>query len=172
MMIEDLLPQAQQLDLHDTIMGKYFPWYCHKVVDSAPDNELLQMVHILYEGSQIISEPYWPLAMNVLMAFQQKSGIMVKEIQRVKVNFLPRLHQEPKWLDNIRHIDHIDDSYISMIYYVNDSDGDTTFYEDNIVSSVTPKKNSCTWFKSNIMHRSSVPVINNRRVVINYVLKV
>ena len=54
-----------------------------------------------------------------------------------------------------------------MIYYINDSDGDT-FLNKTETKRITPKANSAVIFPSNLWHASSNPT-KGKRIVINYV---
>ncbi len=59
----------------------------------------------------------------------------------------------------------------SLLYYVNDSDGDTYFFDENlnIIDVVSPKKNRAIVFPSNMIHAGSNPIKNGVRMVINFV---
>ena len=58
------------------------------------------------------------------------------------------------------------------LYYVNDSDGDTIFFEskdsNNIIGRIKPKKNRAVVFPGNIYHANYWPVIGPR-VIINMI---
>jgi len=56
-----------------------------------------------------------------------------------------------------------------VLYYVNDSDGDTVFFDDNNneVKRVTPKKGRIVLFNGSIMHSGGIPK-HNPRCVINF----
>ena len=77
------------------------------------------------------------------------------------------------------HID-FDFPHIASIYYVNDSDGDTIFYNqktydtnqiDNLdlqeYKRVTPKANRLVIFEGDIVHTGSSPVNSKKRILIN-----
>jgi len=70
------------------------------------------------------------------------------------------------------HRDSSDPTMITGIYYLNDTDGDTIFFDDNknIIKRVSPKKGSLVHFKSNIFHAGQSPIKNNIRAVINFML--
>ena len=73
-----------------------------------------------------------------------------------KKSYIPKSHNDlkyPHWV---------------CLYYVNDADGDTIFYDDkkNEIKRVTPKKGRIAFFDGSIRHSSGIPV-NNKRIVIN-----
>ena len=70
------------------------------------------------------------------------------------------------------HTPHIDNGFedqVTAIYYVNDSDGDTFFFDDSgkITKRVTPKKGTLVMWKGKIFHAKSSPIKTASRVVIN-----
>ena len=61
---------------------------------------------------------------------------------------------------------------INIIYFVNDSDGDTFIFDGDPLSltikqRITPKANSILIFDGDFYHASSNPIKSNRRIVIN-----
>ena len=73
-----------------------------------------------------------------------------------------------------RHADtnNDDGNYVTINYYVNDSDGDTFLFPKNQAPiQVTPKANSAVIFDAKMMHCSSNPRESDRRVVVNAVVK-
>ena len=71
------------------------------------------------------------------------------------------------------HLDKPSKGYMSLLYYVNDSDGDTIFFDKNIkmTKRVNPKKNRAILFDSNILHSGSNPIKSKKRIVINTIFK-
>lgn len=105
-------------------------------------------------------------------------------VDRVKVNLLL---QQPTALESHYNFAHTDDktgSHYSMVYYVNDSDGDTFLFNEfwdpelgppnqlTLNQRVSPKRNRAVIFESDRFHASSNPQKHATRFVINFVMKV
>ena len=76
----------------------------------------------------------------------------------------------PKWTMNAPHPDTRLDKFITVLYYVNDSDGDTFFFKgDECISRSKPIKGTAAMYPSNTWHAGSTPVEHETRVVINMV---
>jgi len=63
--------------------------------------------------------------------------------------------------------------HMVVIYYVNDADGETVFFDDydNIIQSVEPKKGRAVLFDGNIKHGGGIPK-KGPRCIVNYDLSV
>jgi hypothetical protein len=105
--------------------------------------------------------------------------MVINGIERIKVNMLLQQDNFPENHYNIPHHDSTEPNY-SMLYYVNDSDGDTVFFNEfygddiktlNVLQKVKPKKNTVVIFDSRRIHASSNPKITPERYVINFVLE-
>jgi len=58
--------------------------------------------------------------------------------------------------------------HMVVLYYVNDADGDTVFFDgDKIVNSVSPKRGRVVLFDGRIMHGGGIPK-NGPRAVVNF----
>ena len=70
---------------------------------------------------------------------------------------------------NHAHVD-ADMPHTTTLYYVNDSDGDTYFFDNdgNIIKKVTPKKGRIVTFDGLTYHSSSCPRENSHRLVLNF----
>jgi len=179
MIIEKLLPRDIEFRVHTLMTGIQFPWYwnAENIVPESPDENISQLTHMFYQDNK---EPsvHWNSVNMIVSYFMQKTAIRVKKIIRVKGNLIANIAHEPESLDNLIHTDvpqELKGKYVSFVYYVMDSDGDTVVYADDkrtIVETSPPIKGNCFWFNSKTWHRSSVPVRNKRRVVINVILEI
>ena len=76
----------------------------------------------------------------------------------------------PTWTLNQVHPDFRHSSFITILYYVNDSDGDTLFFEGSeCINRTTPVKGTAVVYPSKTLHAGSTPTKHDTRVVINMV---
>lgn len=191
--IKNIVDKPIQDAIESFIQTTNFPWFYGDVItEYALGKEDEQFV--LKQGSN----PYH-FTHNVVVDSKNNSEFfglvqplieaaashLQKDIQviRARFNFVPQS------TDPSHHYPHVDigtykDSgvnIVSMIYYVNDSDGDTYFFDDtgptdrtslNIKQQVSPCKGTAIIFNSNIFHSGSSPVNTDKRMVFNAVFKI
>jgi hypothetical protein len=63
--------------------------------------------------------------------------------------------------------------HMVVLYYVNDADGETVFFDDNnnIIQSVEPKKGRAVLFDGKILHGGGIPT-KGPRCIVNYDIQV
>jgi hypothetical protein len=190
--IDNIIDQALQDAIEKVVTSHFFPWYYGRTIEEDAIEEedraylvtdgynAQQFVHHVVADSQHKSE-YYNLIGNVVENYVDQHLKQNIEVKRAKFNMLL------KDTNSSYHYPHVDISskdlgkIRTLIYYVNDSDGDTHFFdatapkssdELKIVKTVTPKKGSAVVFDSNIFHASSSPIVTDKRVVLNIVFKV
>ena len=91
-----------------------------------------------------------------------------KNFIRSKINFQTHAYETGYNHINPPHIDMNLNHYV-MLYYVNESDGDTLFFDDDgkLLKRVTPKKGRLVYFNGAIYHAGSNPIKYKERIVIN-----
>jgi hypothetical protein len=179
MIIQNILPKELEDEIYTVMTGTGFPWYwnAEQIVPETPDDHIFQLTHVFFLYKKVWSK-YYNITNLMVGIFAEKTGIKIKRIVRIKGNLIPNISHTSESLDNLIHPD-VDPktpgNFISFIYYVMDSDGDTIILDDDkvtIVDRSPPVKGNCYWFDSKTYHRSTVPIDHKRRVVINFILEV
>ena len=175
--IENFLTKEQEDSIEQLIVDPDFSWgytpgTVVEVESGVQSNSVykkginpFQFVHMTDLNQCQYIDTITPVLNQITLQFESNIKIL-----RCKFNFLP------KGIDSTYHYPHIDDSeedVITALYYVNDSDGDTYFFDNelNITNTMTPKKGRMVFFDSNKLHSSSSPIDNDYRIVMNTVFK-
>jgi len=195
--IDNFLPDVYQKSIFELLTGPEFPWTFHNYSVSneplteywhidEPYKEHIQFRHIFADDNTVHSE-YFKYVKSLLVAFEIQYGKKIKSFRRLKSNLLlPQkgtTTQQPH-VDGMQLINGVRDSIgkKTLLYYVNDSDGETVLYNEYFVDkpiglltkqqSVPPKKGRAVIFDSNQLHAGCCPVMSDYRIVLNFVLEV
>lgn len=189
--IDDFLPKQYADQIEGVFKGSDFPWHYgpvtadmeipkHKTFEKVKDS--FQFTHPSFqknmhkEDAQPAVAPDFEMLRGVMLLAQQKVGFELMDTYRVKSNFLTQQIDFTKDNFNAPHIDYYDsnaDENYTILYYVNDSDGDTRWFdkEYNIIKQISPKKGKAVLFHSNILHAGSNPINYKDRLCINFILR-
>ena len=131
-------------------------------------------------GKGVKNEEITKLVSLILRRVESKLNKKVSYRHRIKINRLsPLINQDDE--DNDIHIDR-EDNHIAMVYYVNTSDGPTTFYNhkgetikgdiregklDNfeLFKTINAEKGKIAIFDGNIPHKGCYPKTGDRYVI-------
>ena len=132
--------------------GKGFPGFSHPVFNLNDRHEV---------ADRDMFNKFEPL----IETWSSKAGKNPNELNRVRLGMhVPYEYRGP-------HGPHTDQPapHDVVLYYVNDSDGDTHFFNDEgeVIDRVTPKKNSMVVFDGYTVHASSYPS-QGQRITINF----
>tara|TARA_R110000803_G_scaffold16314_1_gene44712 strand:- start:88 stop:720 length:633 start_codon:yes stop_codon:yes gene_type:complete len=145
-----------------------------------------QMNHALISQSQSYYSLHSTLSSPLFTYLQSYFNFKFNySILRSKVNLK---HQQPIKFQKLFNPPHVDfepplpNTWI-LLYYVNNSDGDTIIFNEtynslntlqnfSIHKSITPQKGRIVFFPANMYHSANFPTINNSRIVINNVMQV
>jgi hypothetical protein len=97
---------------------------------------------------------------------QEKLNLKTKSILRIKANLMTKQDSN---IEESKHTDCEFENYKSLLFYLNDSDGDTLFLDTK--TKVSPKENRAVLFDSKLNHTSTAPINHKRRVVLNFVVE-
>jgi len=180
MIIQDdqFLTQDEAKFYEETLLNnspwKFNPWTNTKSANGealSSQNESFQFV-----SNIDMDHPLHLLTLELLYKFTNKHNINVKTVRRIKSNILTQSSNTGY------HSPHIDQNYEHKVflYYVNDSDGDTIFFnqfwsennpatEDTLTEQirVSPKRGLGIVFDGFQYHASTSPQINGYRCVVN-----
>jgi hypothetical protein len=193
--IDDFLPEIYIDSIYSLMGGDQIPWsFAKHSVSSDPNLESLfytdepvkehiQFRHIFIDENKIKSAQLQYIA-PLIACYENVMG-KIKYTERIKANLLlPQAgptRQQPH-TDGMRLLDGVYNSVgrKTLLYYVNDADGDTIFYDKNFLGEplglvkeqqrVAPKKGRAVIFDSNLIHSGSCPTTIEYRMVINCVL--
>jgi hypothetical protein len=189
--VDDILTVENQKKLQDYMLSQPFPWFYNSSTSSGYEKEQLklmindsqtldsvQFTHMFYDDNP---KPYFNVIVPFLNYIRDNLGYSEFQFGRIKANLLLKNPNYPANRYNIPHVDGEDDNIKTLLYYVNDSDGDTVFFNEkyskntdnlSINTRVQPKSGTAVIFDSNYYHCSSPPIKNDLRCVINLVFKV
>ena len=109
----------------------------------------------------------FPFTAKLIDAIQQKHIPSTYKVARIITNMQTI---RPAWTINAIHPDMTHKDFISVLYYANDSDGDTFFFEGSeCVYRKSPVKGTAVIYPSSMLHAGSTPTKTETRVVINMV---
>jgi hypothetical protein len=131
--------------------------------------------HAFYmDGKQI--SPYLVTVYKVLEEYLKSQSLLLKKFVRCKGNLTTPKYPFSEKSHNIPHIDQVEEHRV-LLYYVNDSDGDTVFFNEKfekglknltVFKKISPKKGRVIVFDGNRYHCASNPINSDVRCVINY----
>ena len=195
---DNFLPDDFADEIENVLMGDQFSWYVNPTTTYAKDYsnkveldevqtkntiEHSQLTHSFYytedDKDGVENSNYCSLIYSImdilktntfwkdnLRLIRSKANLNFSMTNYTKDNHQP-IHSDVsrhKWKEG---------GIKSLLYYVNDSDGDTIFFDDelNVTMRVSPKKNRAIIFDSHNIHAGSNPIKNHMMAVINLVFK-
>lgn len=185
----------------DVLLGSRFPWYYHANTSSKSDvpdvsdyeysihtprtdrvKDSPQFVHTFFHFEKSYSD-HFNLIGRAFLDAKETHGFSWESIVRMKANLITKDTSFPDGFYNIAHVDATpkgDETYNSLVYYVDDADGDTHIFNEvfngeevkdlTVHATIRPEANKAVCFPSNWYHASSTPRQAERRIVINTVL--
>jgi hypothetical protein len=140
-------------------------------------NDCPMLTLLLFSNEAGINNQLFSEARTIFSFLEDRTGYSFDALGRIKANLT---WPQPEHLTGVNppHIDVPQDECISMVFYVNDSDGETVLYdkrvhegEENLqeIARVEAKAGRALLFNSNRFHSSQPPVNTPYRIIINSV---
>lgn len=181
--IDDVLSEGHLAMILEAVKSTSFPWYYLPNTHTYLDDERADsfgFIHSLYEPATFSAEPsnYLNVMSPILYIMLDRTDLQFKNLLRARVNLSVLA---PKQVAGYPHVDYpkgID--YFSGLFYLEDSDGDTCFYDykcvegvvnnpdGKIIKRVEPKRNRGVIFNGHIAHSASLPLVHPTRRVVNF----
>jgi hypothetical protein len=178
---DDVVSKELADKVEETLTSDMFPWFCMKKSiypewyqakfdDSENYKDVRSLGHTFTVGEPpVINSAFIGIPLELLQQISNKLKIDNNNLLRIRANYMYPLSASETYLPASPHVD---GSYkhLVLLYYVNDSDGDTILYKDppNILTTISPKKGRFVIFDGSILHAASPPRFNDTRIVINY----
>ena len=195
--IDNALPESIFKKLSNQAIHANFPWRLSNDIEPSyldtqeenpgicKDNNSIssyQFEHIFYNTTNEtkIRSPFFNLFNKAIFDFLENKN-MTGVLFKSKLNLLTNLHKiKDNKLYNIPHVD-LNIPHFSVLLYLNDSDGDTIFFNErndgketitksvSIKERISPKKNRMVLSNGNF-HTSTNPINTDYRIVYNAVV--
>lgn len=199
LVIDNVIPLSYQNAVIDRIQGvNHFPWFLlHKIGHpnhyGIGDNPNYQdsnitddpgFFHMAYDGGSY--SQHFDFFRPILDFFSEKTGIKVGNLLRIRLRYTHGNKHHTKEKYSAPHVDFYTGApYSTLVYYVDDSDGDTIIFDkifnpdvesyDPVFSDklpellrVTPKKGQGLFFNGHRFHAGNFPIECSSRIVINF----
>jgi hypothetical protein len=127
--------------------------------------DAFQLVHVLYKKNVNRKSIYYPYFYELFKEIVNKLIKKDVELLRMKVNLL--FNKNKKTVNNFHLDDTHDKTFKTVIYYINDSDGDTVIYNNKKLKRIKPEAGKVLLFDGTLYHASSSPVKTKLRKVVN-----
>ena len=188
--VDNALTESESDHLENLLTSDIFPYYMGMdinpnhfaspeeypgIIVSSNSVTTPQMSHVCHNHKNPNNSPYYPYAKELSGKILQHLDITNPVFERIKFNMMFPNKKLSKIHHNVPHIDALD-GWV-LLYFVNDSDGDTMFFNQKYTGEVqhcvtvrhriTPAKGKAVIFKSDIFHCSTNPTLSDMRVVMN-----
>lgn len=150
-----------------------------KILLGKNEKDSCQFTHVFFDN-KVPQSAFWNEIQPVVLSFcSLVQAVQNKTLIRCKLNLNCK---DESYLPNEHYPVHIDlgpaqlftdkEKYVGVtaIYYLNDSDGDTLFFDDdkNVTFTCSPKKGRIVYFDNKILHAGCPPKVNEYRALINF----
>jgi len=179
---DELLNDKEKDHIESFLRDPKFPWFLSvghnhyttskrdiETNSNSSSSECVLLTHVFYLESSRNSENYL-ISDFVLSRFLERSKYPFKSLTRSKANLTLKL---PGNVGDYTtpHVDSPTDHMV-LIYYVNDSDGDTMIFQDHkkelVLKKINHKKGRFVLFNGSLFHAAGINKVSDVRININF----
>ena len=177
--LDNVISHALQKEIYDTLDNKIgeFDWYHYDETIPVKSNydventvDTGQFVHIflMKQDSQVYTSRHLHLVNKIVAEVFDKYKITDQIVTRAKANFLLNNRGTHKNSHSGVHVD-LDTPHTVLLYYVNDSDGDTFLFNNDgtVQNRIQPQQGRLLVFDGKVLHASANPINAKKRWVVN-----
>lgn len=201
LIIENILPQQLEDDIVERVCNNSsFPWFMIPKIShnyfyedhSTPqyiDQNITDEVGFYHSASEFgkINSTHYDFFKTVLYFLTDAIDIKIKDIIRIRLRYTHQTKNHTLSKYAAPHVDfeEITENYKTLIYYINDSDGDTFLFDKlfdrnketynpvvkeplKTIFQYTPTKGNAIYFNGHRYHSGNYPVNASSRIMINF----
>ena len=176
--IENLIPKTYADDIEQLLDGEDFQYFWNSTI-SATGESIDDRVknnpgytHNVFDFERQSQNSWtYPILKPILYFFEQKENMILDKVLRIRVR---RTNPWPGHTLEHYNPPHIDldtaEPYWSLVYYADDSDGDTFIFDNDgkVIERVKPVKGNALLFPGKVYHSGNNPVNYNKRTIVNF----
>lgn len=167
---DDAVPKYYQKQIYDHVLRSVeFPYAYRPDVNAHTDSFQPAFSHQFYFGRLNVESEHWFTFLPLAYLAADKINLNIKEIIQARSFLLYPIHEDFLLPHDQPHID-IEEEHTVIIYYANDSEGDTILFDDDKqteLARISPKQGRVLIFNGLQYHCSTHPQ-TKMRCVINY----
>lgn len=174
--VDNVIDEQYQQHLNTLFLDKKVPWFLCKEISGNLDTKIktIGFAHDMFVDNSVTSNNYL-ISFPLLLAGCAAAKIKFIDILRATSFLLPPTIRSPDYVHDSVHIN-FECDHIVGLYYINDSDGDTIFFDKSNIDNElipkeiyrsTPKMGRMVFFDGAIYHAATKPK-NDLRCVVTF----
>tara|TARA_R100001086_G_scaffold116448_1_gene59708 strand:- start:1373 stop:1981 length:609 start_codon:yes stop_codon:yes gene_type:complete len=195
--LNNVIPLKFQKEIISTIDDNNFEWYFYDSVYGEseimnPKNPIVTetpgLIHTIFMLPGGVNSKYFNMCLKLLHYIRNYKKFILGDVLRIRIRRTLKTPNHNFKKHNIPHVDLTEtDDYKSLIYYVEDSDGDTVLFNNKWSAGdspaldsldldenkrISPKQGRCILFDGHVFHAGNNPINYIKRTVINFDFKI
>jgi hypothetical protein len=153
--------------LENILSDGSIPFYWSENISNEGNGYFPAACHIIYSGPQEKPSPLFNKIKDILIEEIEKNNIKIKQFLRIRYFVQPSIKVEKGYIHDPLHIDSMIKNNLSMVCYVNESDGGTYIKMGDVDHKVLHEKGNYVIFDGSLKHAGIMSKKKNSRRVLN-----